>query len=291
MAALLVFSGSSMADHHKTPSVAAPNLNNNGQLLAPVDSEPAALKTKIQALFSAGDFDDVLEQRIVVVSRKIAQRRAKAELLSQNDQKKKQLVAINEHIPFGKYEGEHVRGIPGAKITIVEYGDFGCPYCGKFHNSAKQVITEDENVNWVYRHFPIRGPESSSSKLAYASECIQQQGGVDAFWKFTDQIFKNKTALQNPEQFIGLFAKVNELDHAAIKDCQQSDETINKVKESGRIAQKGKFTGTPGIVVRNNVTGDMKLVLGAVDASFLKKVIDELSVPSKKVNPTPLASK
>jgi len=87
-------------------------------------------------------------------------------------------------------EKDHVRGNRSAKIKLVEYSDFECPFCQRFHLTAKQVLDEYGNdVAWVYRHFPLDQLHPKARPTAEASECVYELGGDEAFWKFTDEVF------------------------------------------------------------------------------------------------------
>jgi len=90
-------------------------------------------------------------------------------------------------------EADHLRGEKGAKITIVEYSDFDCPFCFRFHTTMQQVLDEyDGQVNWVYRDFPLPQLHPNAPKLAEAAECIASQNGEEAFWKFADAYYTVK---------------------------------------------------------------------------------------------------
>lgn len=68
---------------------------------------------------------------------------------------------------------DHLRGEKNAKITIVEYSDFDCPFCYRFHATMQQVLEEYKGqVNWVYRDFPLPQLHPNAPKLAEAAECI-----------------------------------------------------------------------------------------------------------------------
>lgn len=84
-------------------------------------------------------------------------------------------------------EGDHIFGNPNAKIKIVEYSDFECPYCKNFQKTLNKIVTEsDGSVSWVYRHWPLH--QNSVEKLV-AAECIAKIKGNDAFWKYSDLLF------------------------------------------------------------------------------------------------------
>lgn len=87
---------------------------------------------------------------------------------------------------------DHVRGNPNAPVKIVEYSDMECPFCKRFHTTMQQVMDEygtGGNVAWVYRHFPLDSIHSQARPEAVATECANELGGNDAFWKYADRFF------------------------------------------------------------------------------------------------------
>jgi protein-disulfide isomerase len=86
---------------------------------------------------------------------------------------------------------DHIVGNINAKIIIVEYSDLECPFCKVFHNTMHQVVEANNgDVAWVYRHFPIPQLHPKAFRQAEATECAWEQGGNEAFWKYTDRIFE-----------------------------------------------------------------------------------------------------
>ncbi len=89
---------------------------------------------------------------------------------------------------------DHIRGNSNADVMIVEYSDFECPFCKRFHPTMKQVMDEygkDGQVAWVWRHFPLDSLHPvKARKEAVASECAAELSGQDGFWKFADRFFE-----------------------------------------------------------------------------------------------------
>ena len=84
-----------------------------------------------------------------------------------------------------------VRGKAGAKVTIVEFSDFQCPFCSRALPTVRQVLREyGDKVQLAYKHFPLVSIHPRAQKAAEAAECAKDQG---KFWEFHDQLFDNQT--------------------------------------------------------------------------------------------------
>jgi protein-disulfide isomerase len=85
---------------------------------------------------------------------------------------------------------DYVRGPANARVTIVEYSDFDCPFCNQFHSTMNQIMAEYPNdVRWVYRHYPLTQLHPNAENVARISECVQDVGGTEKFWEFADEYF------------------------------------------------------------------------------------------------------
>lgn len=92
----------------------------------------------------------------------------------------------NDYTPVT--EDDHLRGDIDAEIMIIEYSDFDCPFCKRFHETMLSVIEKypANEVAWVYRHFPLEQLHPNAPAVALASECVADLGSDAAFWKFAD---------------------------------------------------------------------------------------------------------
>ncbi|MFA6392828.1 MAG: thioredoxin domain-containing protein [Candidatus Paceibacterota bacterium] len=97
-------------------------------------------------------------------------------------------------------DGEHILGNPKtAKVTIIEYSDFECPFCARFHPILERIINESNgSIAWVYRQFPLVQIHQHAMERAIASECIAKIKGNDAFWKYGDLLFKLVAPVEAP---------------------------------------------------------------------------------------------
>ncbi|MEX0918791.1 MAG: thioredoxin domain-containing protein [Candidatus Paceibacterota bacterium] len=141
---------------------------------------------------------------------------------------------------------DHIRGNPDAPIKIVEFSDFECPFCGRLHPTLARIVEENDDVAWVYRHFPLNSHTNAFS-AAVASECVAQVGGNEAFWNFTDSAFANDRRLGN--NFYESFVQTAGLDVKAFRTCLNDSEIAEAVQQDldEVIAVGGR--GTPFVVV------------------------------------------
>ena len=90
---------------------------------------------------------------------------------------------------------DHIRGSVNAPITLVEYGDYECPYCGQAYPIVKQVQKRLENkLRFVFRNFPITQIHPHAQQAAEAAEAASAQ---NKFWDMHDYLFEHQKALDN----------------------------------------------------------------------------------------------
>jgi len=175
---------------------------------------------------------------------------------------------------------DHVYGNPKAEITLVEYSDFECPFCKRFHPTAKQLVDQsDGTVNWVYRHFPLAFHNPGAQKQAEASECAGRLGGDKAFWRYADLLYARTTS--NGKGFaisalIPLAAEIG-LETAPFQQCLDSGEMKTKVELDYQNGIASGVSGTPGNIILHNASGDAVAMAGALPLSRFEAAVNALS--------------
>lgn len=91
-------------------------------------------------------------------------------------------------------ESDHVLGSQSAPATLVEYGDYECPYCRQLHPMIKEIMRRAEGLRFVYRHFPLRNVHPCAVKAAEAAEAASAQG---RFWEMHDVLFEQDQPLDD----------------------------------------------------------------------------------------------
>jgi protein-disulfide isomerase len=143
---------------------------------------------------------------------------------------------------------EHIMGSPNAKIILIEYSDFQCPYCSRVHPTLKRFVDEGEgDVAWVYRHLPLESIHPEARPAALASECIAEQLGNDGFWAFADRVFANQGKM-NTAYYTQLAAELG-ADSVAFAGCLSSEKYAEKIDQDTLEAEQNGASGTPFTVV------------------------------------------
>lgn len=171
-------------------------------------------------------------------------------------------------------DSDHIRGLKDAEIVIIEYSDFECPFCERFHPTMQQVLKEyGDKVAWVYRQFPLTSIHPRALPSANASECVADIAGNDAFWKFTDTVFSNQEKYLTDEGLAeaAVLAGAKKDEFTA---CFSAKKFESKVTEQQSGGEAAGITGTPGNFVINK-KGEVWLVPGALPFEQLKVTIDE----------------
>ena len=161
---------------------------------------------------------------------------------------------------------EHIRGdITKAKVVLVEYSDFECPFCSRHHPSMVQAMEEyGDDIAWVYRHFPLSfHPQARPSALA--SECAAEQG---KFWEYADELFANQDQLG--DAYYTQLAGELGLNTGEFTECYESERYADIVDADQATGATAGVSGTPATFV-NGV-----LVSGAVPYSTLQSAIEDM---------------
>lgn len=168
--------------------------------------------------------------------------------------------------------GDYVLGNPEAKITLVEFGDFQCPFCGRFFSTTEKQIKEayikTGKAKFIWRDFAFLGQESVNA--AQAARCAGEQG---KFWEYHDYLFEHQKG-----ENLGTFAIENlkgfaddlKLSAAEFSFCLDSKKYLSAVEEETRFAKDLGIDGTPTTFVND------KMVPGAVPFSFFEKEIKQI---------------
>ncbi len=142
-------------------------------------------------------------------------------------------------------ERDHMQGGDNAKVTLVEYGDYQCPYCGQAYPIVKK-IQEDlgENLKFVFRNFPLTEIHEYSFQAAESAEISDEYG---KFWEMHDMLYENQENLQEAN----LVIMADKLGMNAIEFGKKlaSGEKAERVKEDFMSGVESGVNGTPSFYI------------------------------------------
>ncbi|MBU6376272.1 MAG: DsbA family protein [Bdellovibrionales bacterium] len=167
-------------------------------------------------------------------------------------------VELAEHTP--------TLGKKGAKVTIVEFSDFQCPFCARGAETVHQIAKKyGSKVAIGFRHFPL--PMHKEARPASeASMCVNEQGS-DKFWKFHDKIFQNQQNLDDAN--LEKMAKESGANVEKFKACYSSKKYAKVVQDDMEYGEKVGVRSTPTFFVNGQI------VNGAVPIEQFSEIIDE----------------
>jgi len=176
---------------------------------------------------------------------------------------------------------DHILGDADAPVKVIEFSDFECPFCKRFHNTMKRIIDEygsDGRVAWVYRHFPLDSLHSKARKEAQAAECANELGGNKAFWAYADRIFEATPSNNRLDlALLPKFAEAIGLDRGQFETCLEGDARGGKyadhIEDDLRDATASGGTGTPFVLVKAR-NGKIFPISGAQPYGAVKSIIE-----------------
>lgn len=153
----------------------------------------------------------------------------------------------NGHLPM--------KGDENAKVTIVEFSDFQCPFCKAYFDDTDSQIqnqyVKTGKVKFVYRHFPLSSIHPNAQKAAEASECANEQ---NQFWNFHDLLFQNQdtwasmSATDAENEWITYAGQLG-MDTDQFKSCLDTDKYKTTVDKDTAAGDKAHVDGTPAFFI------------------------------------------
>lgn len=171
---------------------------------------------------------------------------------------------------------DHSRGPADAQITLIEYSDFECPFCKKFHATMKEVFDAyPGKIKWVYRHYPLSF-HANAGKEAEATECAYELGGHDKFWQYSEKIYERTTSNGTGFALADLPKLAVEigLNKSVFETCLNSGKYASYVAKSLQDGQAAGVQGTPGTIIISS-KGEPRLVKGALPLDMMKDLVDK----------------
>jgi protein-disulfide isomerase len=175
-------------------------------------------------------------------------------------------------------------GNEDADITVIEFADYRCPFCHKFHEETfDKVVTNFLNTGkakYLFKDLVVndRGEYKGSMQAAVASHCAAEQG---KYWEFSKEIFKNFKP--EPQHWINLDSLITFANNTQIQDigkfksCVESNKYQHQIQESGTLAKQLGITGTPSFVILKNDKIET-IFPGAVPYEYFENTLNALAL-------------
>ena len=161
-------------------------------------------------------------------------------------------------------ERDHIQGPETAPVTLVEYGDFECPYCGAAHEVIREIQNRlGDEMRFVFRHFPLTNVHPHAEHAAEAAEAAGAQG---SFWEMHDTLFENQQALDDAH--LRAYARALNLDLPRFENELVTHAFRSRVREDFMSGVLSGVNGTPTFFingVRHNGGYDLESLLAAVE--------------------------
>ena len=168
-------------------------------------------------------------------------------------------------------ERDHVRGPLEAPVTVVEYGDFECPFCGQAEPVVRELLRDFADVRYVWRHLPLNDVHPRAQLAAEASEAAAEQG---AFWEMHDLLLDHQDALE-PDDLIGHADELG-LDVERFADDLRDRVGAMRVADDVDSADLSGVSGTPTFFVngrRHYGAYDIATLSAAVKAARARELV------------------
>ncbi|MEN9626446.1 MAG: hypothetical protein RL557_774 [archaeon] len=166
-------------------------------------------------------------------------------------------------------DDDPVLGNADAPVTIVEFSDYQCPFCGRFWSETlpqlKKEYIDTGKAKLVFRDFPLSDIHPDAQKASEAAECARKVGGETAYWKMHDKLFEYQQALSVTD--LKKYAKELGLS-ASFDSCLDSGEMAAEIAHDQQDGARYGVDGTPAFFVNG------KPLMGAQPFSAFKQAID-----------------
>src|SRR5436190_1942977 len=141
-------------------------------------------------------------------------------------------------------EVDHIRGPQEAPVTLVEYGDFECPYCGRAESVIRELLADYGDIAYVWRHLPLTDVHPRAQIAAEAAEAAHKQG---RFWDMHDLLLEHQDALRPKDLMV--YAEELGLDMDRFEDTLREHRTAARVARDVDSADLSGVSGTPTFFV------------------------------------------
>lgn len=161
---------------------------------------------------------------------------------------------------------DHVQGTEDAQVTLVEYGDYECPYCGQAYPLVKQIQAEmGDKLRFVFRNFPL---SEIHPHAAHAAQLAEVAGAQNKFWEMHDSLYDHQKALA--DFHLKEYAQAVGIDADAAMQAVSSGQFEERVREDFLSGVRSGVNGTPTFFIngqRHDAAWDKDTLLAALQAA------------------------
>jgi protein-disulfide isomerase len=144
----------------------------------------------------------------------------------------------------GVRDSDHAVGPAGAPVTLVQYGDYECPYCGAAYPILKTLLQRfGDRLRFVFRNFPLAESHPHAEHSAEAAEAVAGLSGNAAFWAMHDTLYEHQSALEDED--LSGYASAVGTDGAAVARALDDHTYRSRVREDFKSGVLSGVNGTP----------------------------------------------
>jgi len=185
-------------------------------------------------------------------------------------------------------KGAQFRGAADARVVLVEFSDFQCPFCGRYAQETYPQIVRDYvdagKVRYAFMNFPLESLHPLAFGQHVAAACAADQG---RFWEMHDRLFARQQA--SDAAAIAGEASALGLDMAAFRTCIASERHAPAIREAMRVGSTLGVTGTPTFVIAISTGGDdvtaLRMIVGAKPYAAFREALDGALATTLADNP------
>jgi len=220
---------------------------------------------------------ETLQQEINLLKQEISSLRKEINQLKQQI-KRSVRPAQAPQIVTVSIDDDPVMGDRDAPVTIIEFSDYQCPFCGRFYRNTLPLIRDNYikagKVKFVYRDFPL--PFHSYAEIA--AEAANCAGEQDKYWEMHDRLFENQRNLSREN--IKNLARSLTLDMDAFNECFDNNKYSKEIKKDIIDGRNAGVRGTPSFFIGRTQKGKKTIkgykIVGARPYSSFKQIIDRV---------------
>jgi protein-disulfide isomerase len=172
-------------------------------------------------------------------------------------------------LPVGRRD--HIQGAPDAPVTLLEYGDYECPYCGEAYPIVKKIQQHlGEKMRFAFRNFPLTNVHTHAEEAAEAAEAAADQ---EKFWEMHDYLYKHQRALGH-EQLIDHAQRLG-LDVRRFTDELVRHSFAERIREDFLSGVRSGVNGTPTFFInglRHDASFEFSTLLNAINGQLSGRV-------------------